>query len=410
MSEKTLKPTARKLREARKQGEVVHSRDLSSVSTFAVLWICLGLCAGNFWTHLRHITEQGLLAAADSESSQAWLSSVQSIAIDAAWIVGPLLVLVIASSVLIGGLQTRGIFSTAPLTPKFDRLNPAEGLRRIFSTRSLLELGMMLLKTALLLALLFYCIRSSYDSLVKTIYTAPSDVLRVAAVLLWHLMGWAILIYAIGAALDYAHQLYEFMKQHKMSIEEVRRELKDTEGDPRIKARRRSLGRQMILDPVRGGGGLAQRLATASVVIVNPTHVSVALSYARGKTPLPRVVAKGLDQTALRIRREAERLRLPVLEDPPLARRLFREVALDQYIREELIDSVAAVFRWVRLTEPRRASVRLARPEAEAKSTYGVYEPGEIRTVDLAAQPGDVHVDNVVQGGGAADVLPDLVR
>ena len=407
MSEKTQKPTPRKLREARKRGEVVRSRELTSLAAFVALWICLGTGAGYGWRHLSHIVERAILAPQTSTGpqSQAWLSQAQSLFTDVAWILLPLLGMGIFGAVMIGALQTRGMVSTAPITPKFERLNPAQGLRNLFSTRQWLDLAKMLVKTTLLLALLSYCLMTALDPLVKTIYTPAGDLGRIAGTFLWRLMGWAALIYAIGAVLDYAHQFYEFMKQQKMSIEEVRREYRDTEGDPRIRSRRRALAREAIFTRVLRG------VSSASVVVVNPTHFAVALQYVPGETPLPRVVAKGSGALALKLRARAERDGVPVLEDPPLARRLFREVPVDHYITPELIDPVAAVLRWVRLMEERRGdSVRLALAETEANAPHRVDQPGEVGPVDLAAQPGNMHVDDVIERGGPANIFPDLMR
>jgi type III secretion protein U len=253
--------------------------------------------------------------------------------------------------------------------------------------------------------LLDYFIRLALGPILNAVYGPAADVLRMGSVLVWRLMGWAAVIYAVAAGLDYGHQFYEFMKRHKMSTDELRRDYRETDGNPHIKHRRRSLARELLFtDPVKPG-------APASVVIANPTHVAVALYYKPGKTPLPRVVAKGVDAMALRIRARAERDGVPVLVDRRLARRLFREVALNHYIKEDLIDAVAAVFRRVRLVEEnRRVSVDLAVAEAEANTAHRVNQLDEVGHVDLAAQPGNVHIDDVVERGGASDVFPYLVR
>jgi len=268
---------------------------------------------------------------------------------DALWVVTPLLAIGLGGAVLMGALQTRGVFSVTPITPKFERINPGQGLKNLFSTRQLFELVKMLVKTALLMALLIASIANSLDTLIKMVYAPAADLLRVSGSIILILMAWAAAIYALGAAVDYGHQYHEFMKQQKMSIDEVRRELRDTEGDAHIKARRRSTARELALSKMIG------RVSSSSVVVANPSHVSVALYYEQGETDLPRVVAKGVDATALKIRAEAERGKVPVLEDPPLARRLFRDVALDQYINEDLIDAIAAVFRWARQVDSRAA-------------------------------------------------------
>jgi type III secretion protein U len=407
MSEKTQKPTPRKLREARKRGEVVRSRELTSLAAFVALWICLGTGAGFGWKHLSHIVERAVLSpqTATGPQSEGWLAQAQGLFTDAAWILLPLLGVGMFGAVLIGALQTRGVVSVTPITPKFERINPAQGLKNLFSTRQLLDLAKMLVKTTLLLALLSYCLVTALDPFVKTIYAPAGDLARIAGTFIWRLMGWAALIYAVGAVLDYAHQFYEFMKQQKMSLEEVRREYRDTEGDPHIRRRRRALAREAIFNRA------LRSLSSASVVVVNPTHFAVALQYLPGTTPLPRVVAKGSGALALQLRAQAERDGVPVLEDPPLARRLFREVPVDHYINTELIDPVAAVLRWVRLMEERRdGSVRLALAETEADTPHRVDQPGEVGPVDLPAQAGNVNVDDVVERGGSANIFPDLMR
>jgi type III secretion protein U len=407
MSEKAYKPTPRKLRDLRKRGDIVRSRELSSLAAFVALWIGLWLGGGYWWRHLTHIAEHAIAAAdpALGAARRPWMEEVQSLALDMAWILGPLLCVGVVAAVLVGGLQTRGLISFAPLVPKFERINPAQGLRNLFSTRHLFDLGKMLVKTLLLLGMLFYCIAGSLDSLARTAYAPVSAVLAIGAALIWRLMGGVAAIFALGAALDYAHQFYEFMKKHRMSIEELRREYRETDGDPLTKRRRRLAARELLFNPVIGSQ------PAPSVVIANPTHVSVALYYESGKTPLPRVVAKGLDAAALSIRAKAERDGVPVLEDPPLARQLFRDVAIGQYINEESIDAVAAVFRWVRLAqERRRLLLGLPLAETEPDTAHRVNEPGEVRPVDLPTQSGDVHVDDVVERGGSAHVFPNLLR
>jgi type III secretion protein U len=345
MAEKTQKPTPKRLREARKRGEVARSRELTSLGAFVALWIFLWFGAGYLGRHLDHIIDLAILAAEPAGGGGSlWQPQLRSLTQDLMWILAPLLCLTVGCAVLIGGLQTRGLFSVAPITPRFERINPAHGLRNLLTTRQLFELGKMLLKTALLTGMLIYCLAISLQPLVEMVYAPASELLPIAGLLVWRSMGWAALIYALGAVLDYAHQFHEFMKRQKMTVEEVRRDFREREGDPLIKGRRRAIAREMAL---------STRLSSASIVVVNPTHVSVALQYTPGKTPLPRVVVKGLDDLALSIRTRAERHGVPVLEDPPLARKLYREVALDHYINEGLIDVVAAAFRWARQVDRR---------------------------------------------------------
>lgn len=405
MSEKTHKPTPRRLREARKKGEVVRSRDLTSFASFVAFWICLWVCAGSTFTHITHIADFAARAADPVAGARPWQNQLESMLLEAAWVLVPLLGASALLAVLVGVMQTRGLVSLVPLTPRFDRMNPGEQLRNLVSTRSLLELGKMLVKMLLLLSVLVYFITQALDTLMRQIYAPVADILHLGGALLWHLMGWSAVVYALAAALDYGHQFYEFMKKQKMSIEDLRQEFRETEGDPHIKGRRRQLAREALF------ASFLTRLPKASVVVANPTHFAVALYYEPGATPLPRVVAKGVDAMALKIRALAERSGVPVLEDRPLARKLYQDVAVGHYIKDELIDAVAAVFRWVRLMEEQRhGSVQLGVSEAKADAPHGVNQPGQVGPVDLAPKPGDVHVNDVVQGRGTSNVFPDLVR
>jgi type III secretion protein U len=350
MAEKTQKPTQKRLRDARKRGEVAKSRELSSLGAFVASWICLWFGAAYFGRRLMAIAESAAHAA--DPGNGPWPLQVQSVAHGMLWILGPLLCLSVICILVIGGVQTRGLFSIVPIIPKFERINPGQGLQNLFSTRQLFEIGKMLLKTTLLLGMLFYCLSTSLHSLVLLVYAPAADLLRIAGTLVWRLMGGAALIYAVGAAADYAHQFHEFMKKQKMTVEEVRRDYRDAEGNPQIKGHRRALAREATFDK------LINRLSSANLVVVNPTHFAVALHYSPGKTQLPRVVAKGVDAVALQIRAQAERVGVPVLEDPPLARRLFREVAIDCFINEGLIDVVAGAFRWARQVDRRPAQIQ----------------------------------------------------
>lgn len=346
MAERTHKPTPRRLRDARKRGEVVRSRELSSLGAFVALWLFLGFGTSYLTRHLNHIIERAALAAdpADGKAESVWLAQMQSMVHDFFWILAPFLCLGVGCAVLIGALQTRGMVSITPISPKFERINPARGLRNLLATRQLFELGKMSLKTLALGVMLTRCLALSLDPLVKMVHAQALELLPIGGSLVWRLIGWAVVIYAVAAVLDYAHQFHEFMKRQKMTVEEVRREFREREGDPLIKGRRRAIARELAL---------STRVSAASVVVVNPTHVSVALQYLPGKTPLPRVVVKGLDAMALSIRAQAEQHGVPVLEDPPLARTLYREVALDHYINDDLIDMVAAAFRWARQVDRR---------------------------------------------------------
>ncbi len=349
MAEKSHQPTAKKLRDARRRGEVAKSKDVTSLALYVSTLLCLWLGATWFGRRFAAMVEHAIGAphAFDGRDDWLWLQEAQAVLYAAGTTLLPLLLVGLASAVLASLLQTRGLFSLAPLTIRFERLSPGKGLKELFSSRQLFQVVKLVVYASLLVVILFGSALASLDGIVKTIHAPPDDLLRIAGAVLFGLMGWAAVVYVAGAALDYAHQVHAFLKDQRMTTDELRREYRETEGDPWQKSHRRQTARDLAMSE------MVSRVEDASVVLVNPTHVSVALYFAKGRTDLPKVVAKGVDAVALRIRTRAEQSGVPVFEDVRLARQVFRQVPLDQYINEGLIDAIAAVFRWARSVDRR---------------------------------------------------------
>jgi len=248
MADKPYKPTRKKLRDARKRGEIPKSREVTSFGLYLALLGFLWFGAAFIGQHVINVMERAITAPATIRTSfsTAWLAAAQGMLVDAFWIIGPLVLVGVVFAVLIGGLQTRGLFSLQPLVPKFERLNPGRGLANLFKLERLLDLVRMLIKTALLTGVLITCVGLSLGTLVKLVYAPAADILKVSGQIIFTLMAWAAVIYALGAAMEYALKYYEFMKQHRMSLDELRREGKDLEGDPYLKAQRRETGREIV--------------------------------------------------------------------------------------------------------------------------------------------------------------------
>jgi type III secretion protein U len=348
MAEKTEKPTPKRLREARKRGEVVKSKDVGSTLVFIVLVGLLAPAGGYYWRHLSAIANlpQQMLAESAPEERFAWL--IEKLFTEFVLLSAPVVGLALAAGVLGGFAQVRALFSTEPIVPKMDRLNPAAGLKRLFSTRNLIDVLLTILKVLLLGVIVYWVVRASIGAAVQGAYLTPLGIQTLGLELLAPIFGWAAVVYCVMAAVDYVHQRYEFMKQMKMSIEELRREHKDMEGDPMIKGKRRGLMRELATS------NMLEQVRKASVVVVNPTHIAVALYYETGKTELPVVVAKGEDAMAQRIREIAEQENIPILQNVKLARQLYASTPLDHYIGKDLLQPVAEVLRWVKKLHERR--------------------------------------------------------
>ncbi len=338
MEEKSHKPTPKRLRDARKRGEVAFSTDFSAGLTFVVVVVALWMLGTTLFGLIaelwRNATSESLLAQPEQRVVELLLHA------------GEVLFWVVIATAAIEGVaafagsfaQVGGIAAWSRLKPDVNRLNPAEGLKRIFSTRNAINLLKMTVKTLLLAALLFVVIRASLDAALKAGYGTPETVVRVGAAALLALFGWAGLIYLGMAGFDYAHQRYEYVKQLRMSIDDIRREHKETEGDPVNIGRRRSVHLETVYT------SLVDRVRASSAVIHSP-HVAVALQYL-GEKDLPRVVARGEGDIAAQIRRVAGEASIPTEFESHLAQRLYEEVAEDRPIPRTLYEPVAKLLRW----------------------------------------------------------------
>jgi type III secretion protein U len=344
MSEKTEKPTAKKLRDAHKRGEIARSADLTTALTFAAVLGVLWFAATPFASVLQALAELAINAPSHVRSKTPWLLLLQQALMDGARIIVGALLTACAVAILAGAAQSRGVFSLDPLLPKLEKLNPAQGLQQMVSPKRLLELAKLLVKGVLLAAVLGFVLRGAIVPALRTMRISTSAVESIgtsAWSLTMQMFWYAAVVYLVLALADVGLQIYNFMQQQRMSKDEVKRERRDQDGDPMIKSQRRRLAREIA----QGTGNVP--MAKANVVVTNPTHYAVALYYEAGITELPLVIAKGVDEYAQALRKQALRHRVPIVENPPLARRLHAEVALDEYIEEAHFEAVAEVLRFV---------------------------------------------------------------
>jgi type III secretion protein U len=337
-SEKSEKPTRRRLRKARERGQVVRSTDVIDVAAFAA---CVGLLAAGAGSataligrllraamHVVQIESDGILVVAKGLT----LGVEVLVAV-----LAPVLLVTACAGISAGFVQVRGVFSMHPLIPSAERINVGINLQRIFTSRSAVDLLKTLLKVLLLGIVIGSVIAASFQDLLNTVDTLPIRLLEFTAKLVLSAMLWALVAYLFVAAVDYAHQYYEFMKQQRMSKEELRRDRKDADGSPEIRSRRRQMHRMLLRSAPAG------RVGGSSVVITNPTHLAIAIAYSSTAGELPYVTAKGEGEVALTIRSEAKRLGIPIVQDVPLARRLYRGCEEGAYIDAAVFVDVARV-------------------------------------------------------------------
>ncbi|MBW8831150.1 MAG: EscU/YscU/HrcU family type III secretion system export apparatus switch protein [Burkholderiales bacterium] len=347
--------SAHKLEKAHERGSIVKSAEV----TFAVILLAATACIYG----LSHSTLQqagdllakGLLSSGRaSMGAQATTHLAHSLASLALQLAAPLLFVIWTAAALTGALQARGVLTTKPLQPDFNRLNPVKGLERLFSIKSVFDLLRNSLKLAVMaVATVSWGTHHLQDVLAMQGISARSQAYLITQ-LIGGAFGLAAALFILFAAIDWMFNRWDFARQMRMSKREIKDEHKEREGDPRIKSRLREL-RMEWLRRARS----VSKVKSADVLLTNPTHYSVALQYRHGDTPAPLIIAKGAGELALRMREEARRRQVPIVENPPLARALFKVPGAEPLVPEAHFQDVARILRWVyarRRRQPSQAS------------------------------------------------------
>jgi len=341
--DRTEQATPFKLEEARKKGMVARSTEVSVAIGLLAAVLCLAMFSSWMLRQTLQLERRTLLQAGQwNFDIPHTVHALALIGERGLYVLSPLLAILVLAALLGNFLQVGPVFSTEVLKPDFQRLNPAAGLRRIFSGRTLFELIKVLAKL-LLFGLVTYLILKGLFARLPHFYRIPvaeypgalrHEVLR----LLGALAGTAVAI----ALADLVFSRWEFGRRMRMSRRELREELKRREGDPQIRSRRRAAMREL-----RKRAAALGRVKDADVLITNPTHYAVALKYRRGKAAAPEVIAKGSGNMAQAMRELAFRHRVRIISAPALARALFREVALGGMIPVQYYEAVGAILRQV---------------------------------------------------------------
>jgi len=340
--ERTEQPTERRLQEARKKGQVPRSKELNTMLSLLLASISLLVFGGYISQNLMQISVEGFSIPRELAFDAAQLPfQFMYMASQALLALSPfmaiMLVSVFAGPLLMGGWS----FSLESISFKLEKLDPIKGLARIFSLKSLVELAKALAKFVLLLGaaiLVFFSIDQQLLSLSSM--TPKAAGLEAATILVQVLLILSATMILI-VALDVPFELWNHSKQLRMTKQEIKDEMKETDGNPQVKQRIRTLQRQLA------EGRMMEDVKTADVVITNPTHYAVALQYLDRPGSAPKVVAKGKDLTALRIRSIAADCDIPIFEAPPLARALYRSTEIGYEIPHALYMAVARVLAYV---------------------------------------------------------------
>lgn len=340
--ERTEPASPRRLEQAREEGNVPHSRELMAFMVMAAgagtFWVLGSWIAQGIADVIRHGLSFDRAAAFDTAIMRG---SSLSLTVDALMYIGPLFLIIIAAIIATPFVMGGWVFSPKAFKLDFTRIDPIKGLGRMFSWQSIAELVKAILKAILIGGVLFWVVRHEQDRLfgllaqpIETGLASFSQVLFFSFVAL--IGGLAII-----AAIDVPFQLWQYHDRLKMTREELRKEARESEGDPQLKARIRSQQREMARSR------MMSEVPKADVVVTNPTHFAVALKYDSSAMQAPVVVAKGMNLIAQRIRDLAGEHHVPILEAPPLARALHRHADIGDQIPAALYASVAEVMAWV---------------------------------------------------------------
>jgi flagellar biosynthetic protein FlhB len=351
LGERTEAPTARRLSEARNDGQIAKSPELGATIdliggllalVFLGSWLVRG--SAELLRHLLDARSSGSFTRWEDVEPVLWWSAKQG-----AMVVVPFLGVAFAASYLAQFVQVGWLLTLNPLRPKLSRLNPAAGVKRIVGRRNVIKTALNLVKLAIMLSVAYAIVLRNASA----IATIPLlDVLPAMALMgkvVMDLCVWLLAVMLVIALADYAFQRWQHTQELKMTKQQIKDELRSMEGDMETKGRRLRLARQMALQR------LQMTVPKADVVITNPTHFSVALEYDAAKMAAPRVVAKGADFMAFRIREIATANRIPIVEKPPLARALYADVPVGRQVSPEFYEAVAEVLAYVYRLENKRA-------------------------------------------------------
>jgi flagellar biosynthetic protein FlhB len=340
--ERTEPASDKRLRDARKRGEVARSQDLSGALLFVLAVLTVVWTGGSVASAIVDGARHAFGTAARGELGNHEL--VGALGFAAARAAGelalPLAVLAVGAA-LFPFLQLGPVLALDPLTPKLERLGPLAGLKRmVLSAEAWVELAKSLLRIGAILALAWQLTRSEFDELVALSRVHPWDAARWTGALATRVLTWTAILGLAFGALDFFWQRHVFAKRMRMSKEERKREYEEQEGDPHVRAARRELHHEIVEN------AMLEQVPEADFCLRNPTHLACAMRYAPGEDAAPRLLAKGQEGLAERIEAIAREHGVPIVHDIPLARAVYR-LELDEQIPEDLYAAAIEVMRWV---------------------------------------------------------------
>lgn len=343
---KTEKATPKKRRDERKKGHVFLSKDAIAVaslfSSALVIRLMFALIVaaiyGTFRFSLQCVAQAPTIANPEEYLIRPAFMELLVTLLKCA---GPLLIVTVMVTVIATFAQTKMLVSAELIKPKFNRISPLQGFKRLFSLRSLVDAAKGILKISVLLYLIYSCLMGILEESATFLYLDINQACQHFFTEIFFMMLKVGLAFLALAALDYLYQWWDYEREMKMSKQEIKEEYKQIEGDPQIKGKIKEMQRRMAQSR------MMQQVPQADVVIRNPNHFAVALRYKLGQDNAPIVLAKGMDELALRIVRVAEEHSVTVIENVPVARALYAQADLNREIPPELYTAVAEVMVYI---------------------------------------------------------------
>ena len=340
--ERTEEPTAKRLEKARSEGRVARSQELSVAAMLIGTSIFLYFMGGYFVESLAEEFAAGFVFDRKLVfSDNIVLENLISLGLKSFFIIIPIFVLTFIIATIAAGAIGGFVLSFEALAPKLSKINPLEGVKRIFGLRALIELVKALAKFLLIGGVLVFVISTSLDSLIELGFKGLKPALSEAGGVIATGMLWVTIPLIVVASIDVPYQVFEYKKKLKMTKQEIKDELKETEGRPEVRAQIRRKQREMAM------GRMIDAVAEADVIITNPSEFAVALSYNPGTEEAPQLIAKGVDLIAGQIRDKAKENGVPVFASPLLARALYFTTEVNDHIPESLYYAVAQVIAYV---------------------------------------------------------------
>ncbi|MCH8183229.1 MAG: flagellar biosynthesis protein FlhB [Proteobacteria bacterium] len=362
-SQKTEDPTAHRLSDAAKKGQVAKSQEVNHVFILTAIVFVLGFFAPDFARSilrtLRVFLESPHLIDMGERDLGAYLGLVAAEILFKMAL--PILILMTAA-VSANLVQAKVVISAESMKPKLTKLSPIKGAVRMVSPKGLMEFVKGIFKISIVGLVVFSIIWPERDVLPQMMSVDLNQILMFVRTMVLRILVAVIIIMILVAMLDFKYQKYEHKKGLRMSKQDVKDEAKQTDGDPMVKARIRSLRLE------RGRQRMMQAVPEADVVITNPTHFAVVLKYESKSMEAPKLVAKGVDHLALRIREIAEENGIPVVENPPVARALYAAVEVDAEVPNEHYKAVAEIIGYVMKLKGVKAAQRYTAPRETAGS------------------------------------------